>query len=76
MTFPTYIQKAADLGLLQVEDGKVIGCKKEEVETVLGTARIIEKIQPTTAAKAEDTTDQEAIVLARVLGSPSGLPRS
>ncbi len=75
MSFPTYIQKAADLGLLQVEDGKVVGCKKEEVETVLGTARIIEKIQPTTAAKAEETTDQEAIVLIRVLNAPTGLAR-
>lgn len=75
MNLPTYIQKAADLGLLQVEDGRVVGCKKDEVETVLGTARIIEKIQPTTVAKAEDTTDQEAIVLIRVLNAPTGLAR-
>ena len=72
---PTYIQKAADLGLLTVEDGKVTGCDKNSVETVLGTARIIEKLQPTTAAEVEDTTDQEAIVLCRVLGAPSGLAR-
>ena len=75
MNLPTYIQKAAELGLLEVEDGKVVGCKREEVETVLGTARIIEKIQPTTVAKAEDTTDQESIVICRVLGAPSGLAR-
>ena len=75
MTLPTYIQKAADLGLLVVEDGKVTDCKKDEVETVLGIARIIEKIQPTTTAEAEDTSDQEAIVLSRVLASPSGLAR-
>jgi len=75
MNLPTYIQKAADLGLLTIEEGKVVDCKKDAVETVLGTARIIEKIQPTTAAKADDTTDQEAIVLARVLGSASGLSR-
>lgn len=72
---PTYIQKAADLGLLTVEDGKVTGCDKDSVETVLGTARIIEKLQPTTAAEVEDTTDQEAIVLCRVLSAPSGLAR-
>ena len=72
---PTYIQKAADLGLLTIEDGKVIDCDKAAVETVLGTARIIEKLQPTTAQETEDTTDQEAIVLCRVLGAPSGLAR-
>ena len=46
MNLPTYIQKAVDLDLLQVEEGKVTGCNKEAVETVLGTARIIEKLQP------------------------------
>ena len=72
---PTYIQKATDLGLLTVEDGKVTACNKDAVETVLGTARIIEKLQPTTTAEVESTTDQEAIVLARVLSAPTGLAR-
>lgn len=72
MSFPTYIQKAVDLGLLQAEDGKITGCSKDEVETVLGMARLIEKIQPTTGTEVDDTTDQEAIVLIRVLSSPSG----
>jgi hypothetical protein len=75
MTFPHYIQKAVDLGLLVAEGDRIIDCKKEEVETIMGMARIIEKIQPTTTAKEEDTTDQEAIVLIRVLSSPSGLAR-
>ena len=75
MQLPTYIQKAVDLDLLQVEDGKVTGCNKEAVETVLGTARIIEKLQPATTAEAEDTSDQEAIVLCRILNAPSGLAR-
>lgn len=75
MTLPFYIQKAVDLGLLQEENGRIIGCKKDEVETVLGVSRIIEKIQPTTAAEKDDTMDQEAIVLCRVLTSPSGLAR-
>ena len=75
MPLPHYIQKAVDLGLLTLEDGKITGCNKEAVETVMGTARLIEKIQPTTAAKAEDTTDQEAIVLCRVLSSPTGKAR-
>ena len=75
MSLPFYIQKAVDLNLLTVEDGKVTGCATEEVETVLGAARVIEKIQPTTAAESDNTTDQEAIVLCRVLSAPSGLAR-
>ena len=75
MSLPFYIQKAADLGLLQIEDDRITGCSKDEVETVLGISRIIEKIQPTTAAEKDDTTDQEAIVLCRVLTSPSGRAR-
>ena len=75
MTFPHYIQKAVDLGLLQAEDGKIIDCNKDAVETIMGAARMIEKLQPTTTAKLDDTTDQEAIVLCRVLSSPSGTAR-
>lgn len=73
--FPFYIQKAVDLGLLETDGQKIIGCKKDEVETVLGITRIIEKIQPTTTAELEDTTTQESIVLCRVLSAPSGLAR-
>jgi replicative DNA helicase len=72
MTFPAYIQKAVDLGLLETESGQITGCKKDEVETILGMARLVEKIQPTTRSEVDDTTDQEAIVLIRVLSSPSG----
>lgn len=75
MTFPFYIQKAVDLGLLEAENGRITGCKKDEVETVLGLSRIIEKIQPTTIAEKDNTQDQEAIVLCRVLISPSGKAR-
>ena len=75
MSFPFYIQKAVDLGLLQAEDNRIIGCRKDEVETVLGVSRIIEKIQPTTVAEKDDTQDQEAIVLCRILTSPSGKAR-
>ena len=70
MSLPFYIQKAVDLDLLTVEDGKVTGCAQEEVETILGTARVIEKLQPTTAAEIENTTDQEAIIICRVLNAP------
>jgi replicative DNA helicase len=75
MPFPFYIQKAVDLGLLEADGDRITGCRKEEVETVLGVSRIIEKIQPTTAAEKDDTQDQEAIVLCRILTSPSGKAR-
>jgi len=74
-TLPVYVQKAVDHGLLTISDGKVTDCKKDAVETILGIARIVEKIQPTTVEKTEDTTDQEAIILCRVLNAPSGLAR-
>ncbi len=75
MNFPPHIQNAVDLGLLEAQDGKIAGVGKEEAESVFGLVRLIEKIQPTTKFEGDDTTDQEAIVLCRVLGSPSGLAR-
>ena len=75
MNFPPHIQNAVDLGLLQAQDGKITGVGKEEAESVFGLVRLIEKIQPTTKFEGDDTTDQEAIVLCRVLNSPSGLAR-
>ena len=36
---------------------------------------MVEKLQPSTIADNDDTTDQEAIVLCRILISPSGLAR-
>jgi len=75
MTFPFYIQKAVDLGLLEAENGRIVGCRKDEVETVLGLSRVIEKIQPSTMAEKDNTQDQEAIVLCRILTSPSGKAR-
>ena len=65
-TFPSHIQQAVDLGLLQEADGKIVDCKRDEAETILAVNRVIEKIQPTSTAKADTTTDQEAIVLCRV----------
>lgn len=75
MQFPIYIQKAVDLGLLTAQEGKITACQKDEVETVLGMARLMEKIQPTTTAGQDDTKDQEAIVLCRILTSPTGKAR-
>lgn len=73
--FPKHIQNAVDLGLLRAEGGRIVGVGQEEAESVLGIARLIEKIQPTTQADGDDTTDQEAIVLSRILTSPPGLAR-
>jgi len=73
--FPLYIQKAVELGLLRSDGEKITGVGTEEVETVLGVSRIIEKIQPTTRAEQDDTKDQEAIVLCRILTSPTGKAR-
>lgn len=75
MTFPKHIQQAVDLGLLQAEDGRITGVGSQESETILGLSRLMEKIQPTMAAEQDDTTDQEAIILCRILTSPSGLAR-
>ena len=75
MSFPTYIQKAVELGLLTAEGDKVIDCNKDAVETVVGMSRLIDSIQPTTQSEVEDTTDQEAIVLCRVLSAPFGKAR-
>lgn len=75
MNLPHYIQKAVDLGLLNAENGKVTSVDKDAVETVMGVARLVEKLQPTTTAQLDDTSDQEAIVLCRVLSAPSGKAR-
>jgi replicative DNA helicase len=75
MSFPTYIQKAVELGLLTAEGDKITDCNKDAVETVVGMSRLIDKIQPTTQSEIEDTTDQEAIVLCRILSAPFGKAR-
>ena len=75
MELPYYIQKAVDLGLIEIKDGKIVKVDKDAVETTVGVARIVEKLQPTTIVQKEDTYDQEAIVLCRVLSSPSGVAR-
>ena len=75
MTFPKHIQQAIDLGLLEAQEGKVVGVACDEVESVLGIARLVEKIQPTTKEEGDDTTDQEAIVLCRVLTNAPGVAR-
>jgi len=72
---PFYIQKANELGLIQIENNKIISVQKETINTVIGTVRLVEKLQPTTILEKDDTTDQEAIVLCRVLTSISGVAR-
>lgn len=75
MTLPFYIQKAVDLGLLQVEDEKIVASNITAINKAMEVARIVDKLQPTSVQEREDTLSQEAIVLGRVLSSPSGLAR-
>ena len=72
---PFYIQKAVDLGLLQVEAGKVVSFDDKASSKAMEVARIVDKLQPTSVQEREDTTPQEAIVLSKVLTSPSGVAR-
>lgn len=73
--FPFYIQKAVELGLLYVDGNQVVGCDDRSVSKAMEVARIVDKLQPTSVQDREDTTPQEAIVLSRVLTSPSGVAR-
>lgn len=73
--FPFYIQKAVDLGLLKTEKGKIVGCDEAIPLKAIEVARIVDKLQPTSVQEREDTTPQEAIVLSKVLTSPSGVAR-
>ena len=74
-TLPYYIQKAADLCLLEIDDGKVTHVNKDAVDTVMSTVRIVEKLQPSTIADRDETQTQEGIVLSKVLNSASGVAR-
>ena len=75
MPLPFYLQKAVDLGLLETDGEKITGCKTPAIERAMDVARIVDKLQPTSVTEREDTLTQEAIVLGRVLASPSGLAR-
>ena len=44
--FSRYVQNAIDLGIMEVQDGKIVSCDKDAIDTVLGVARVVEKIQP------------------------------
>lgn len=72
---PFYIQKAVDLGLLEIVNGKIVSCDEKAASKAAEVARIVDKLQPTSVQEREDTTPQEAIVLSKVLSSPSGLAR-
>ena len=73
--FSRYVQNAIDLGLMEVKDGKIVSCDKNAIDTVLGVARVVEKIQPDFVEEEEGTSDQESIVLCRVLTSAPGVSR-
>ena len=75
MDLPHYIKKAVEYGLMDIADGKIVNVDKEAVDTIVGVARIVGKLQPTSIVEKDNTYDQEAIVLCRVLTSPSGVAR-
>lgn len=75
MTLPFYLQKAVDLGLLETDGNVITGCKSNAVTSAMDVARIVDKLQPTSAQEREDTLTQEAVVLSRTLSAPPGLAR-
>ena len=75
MDLPHYIKKAVEYGLMDIADGRIVNVDKEAVDTIVGVARIVGKLQPTSIVEKDNTYDQEAIVLCRVLTSPSGVAR-
>jgi replicative DNA helicase len=75
MELPFYIAKAAQLGLLQIENGQIVSVNSSATCRTMEVARIVDKLQPTSVQELEDTTPQEAIVLSKVLTSPSGVAR-
>lgn len=75
MEYSFYIQTAVDLGLISIQDGKITDVKTDAAKSIFDAARLVEKLQPTTILDRDDTTDQEAIVLCRVLISSSGVAR-
>jgi hypothetical protein len=72
---PFYIQKAVDLGLFEFVDGKLTATGVAEASRVMEVARIVDKLQPTSVQEREETKNQEAIVLSKILTSVSGPAR-
>lgn len=75
MTIPFYIQKAADLNLINLDNGVITASNTDAINTVMSTVRLVEKLQPSTIADRDETVTQESIVLCRVLASASGMAR-
>lgn len=73
--YPHYIEKALELGLLAETSSGLVPAASDVPLKAMEVARIVDKLQPTSVYEREDTTPQEAIVLSRVLTSPSGLAR-
>ena len=63
---PYYIKKAVDLDLLGIQEGKINSVNDTAIKSVMGTVRIVEKLQPSTIADRDETITQESIVLSRV----------
>ena len=72
---PFYVQRAVDLGLMAIEEGRLKPVGVQEASKVLEVARIVDKLQPTSVQEREDTRSQEAIVLSKILTSASGPAR-
>lgn len=75
MDLPYYIAKAAHLGLVAIQDNQIVSINTDTATKTMEVARIVDKLQPTSVQEREDTTPQEAIVLSKVLVSPSGVAR-
>ena len=72
---PYYIKKAVDLDLLGIQEGKINSVNDTAIKSVMGTVRIVEKLQPSTIADRDETITQESIVLSRVLTSSTNSAR-
>ena len=69
---PHWIQVAVDLGALTFnDDGKLVNNRTLDPDTVVGCARIVEKLRPELHKPTHSSADQEAIVLSRIFISPS-----
>ena len=76
MSFPHWIQQCLDLGIYFVDENNNIRQNHAlDPNSVIGCARIVEKLRPELHKPIYSSTDQEAIVLCRVLTEPSGQAR-
>lgn len=75
MTLPFHIQQAANLGLITMDGEKIVDFNEDLIQTIEGSVRMVEKLQPSSIVDNDNTTDQEAIILCRILINTSGVAR-